>query len=556
MTDSRKILISSALPYANGSLHLGNMVEFIQTDIWVRFQKMRGHDVLYICGSDAHGTPVMLKAQRLNISPEELVTQFSQQQQQDLAEFGIEFDNFYTTHSPENQQLSALIYQRLQQNGDITKRKIEQAYDPVKEMFLPDRFVKGVCPRCQAKDQYGDSCDNCGATYAPTELIDPISAVSGATPITKESEHYFFDLQNYDQALQQWTRGEHLQPQVANLLEEWFAEGLQAWDISRDAPYFGFEIPDAPGKYFYVWLDAPVGYMASLKNLSTRDPNINFDDYWGTDSQAELYHFIGKDIVYFHSLFWPAMLMGAKLRTPTAIFVHGFLTIDGQKMSKSRGTFVKARTYLDHLEAEYLRYYFAAKLSSGTDDIDFNYQDFISRVNADLVGKVINIASRCAKFINQYNNNQLSAKLPKHHLLTTLMAAGDDIAQAYEKREYSRAMREVMQLADQVNQYIDEQKPWVLIKESDKQQAVQDICSLGLNCFRLLILYLKPVLPQLAQRVENFLQIPELTWKDKDTMLCDHVIASFQPLMQRIDKTKLAAMQKATEHEAASEQTS
>ena len=467
MTDTqRTLLVTSALPYANGSIHIGHMVEYIQTDIWVRFQKMQGHCVYYVCADDAHGTPIMLRAQQENISPEELIACVSTEHQRDFADFAIEFDNYHTTHSEENQTLSNLIYERLRDAGHINRRTIKQLYDPEKEMFLPDRFIRGECPHCHAQDQYGDGCEVCNKTYSPTDLINPVSAVSGSQPVEKESEHLFFKLPDFEDMLKEWTRAGHLQNEVANKLDEWFETGLQEWDISRDKPYFGFEIPDEPGKYFYVWLDAPIGYFASFKQLCER-AGIDFDEFMKKDSETELYHFIGKDIMYFHCLFWPAMLYGSNFRTPNAVFIHGFLTVDGQKMSKSRGTFIKAETYLKHLNPEYLRYYFAAKLGNGIDDIDLNMEDFLQRVNSDLVGKVVNIASRCSGFIKKRFADKLAATIHNQELLSEFINAGNSIAESYAGREYSRAMREIMMLADKANQYIDEQKPWVVAKQEN-----------------------------------------------------------------------------------------
>ncbi len=540
-TTPRKILVTSALPYANGPIHLGHLVEYIQTDIWVRFQKMQGNQCIYVCADDAHGTPIMLRAQQEGIAPEALIERIGQEHRADFAGFGIGFDNYYSTHSPENQSFAGLIYQRLREAGHISTRTITQAFDPVKNMFLPDRFIRGECPRCAAKDQYGDSCEVCGATYSPTDLKNPVSALSGATPVEKESEHYFFKLSDFEPMLRNWTRGGALQPEIANKLDEWFETGLQDWDISRDAPYFGFEIPDAPGKYFYVWLDAPIGYMASFKNLCDRE-NHSFDDYWERDSEAELYHFIGKDIVYFHSLFWPAMLEGAGFRKPTAIFAHGFLTINGQKMSKSRGTFIKARTYLDHLDPEYLRYYFASRISNRVEDIDLQFDDFVQRVNADLVGKVVNIASRCAGFITKRFNGRLSAYCSEGGLYEVFSGAGKNIGELYEAREYSRAVREIMALADRANQYIDEKQPWVIAKQPERETELQNVCSVGINLFRVLMIYLKPILPEMAAKVEAFLDIPELAWKDLHTPLTGHPINTFIPLMTRVEKDKIDAM--------------
>ncbi|MCU7857587.1 MAG: methionine--tRNA ligase, partial [Candidatus Thiodiazotropha sp. (ex Lucinoma borealis)] len=443
----RNILVTSALPYANGPIHIGHLVEYIQTDIWVRFQKMRGHQCIYVCADDAHGTPIMLRARQEGIEPEQLIARVAKEHRADFAAFQVDFDNYHSTHSAENQWFSNTIYERNRDAGHIAKRTITQAYDPVEQMFLPDRFIKGTCPKCGAEDQYGDNCEVCGASYSPAELKNPVSAVSGATPEQRESDHYFFKLADFETLLRTWTRGGHLQTEVANKLDEWFETGLQEWDISRDAPYFGFEIPDHPGKYFYVWLDAPIGYMASFKHFCDNTDGLEFDHFWAPDSDAELYHFIGKDIIYFHTLFWPAMLHGAGYRTPNAIFTHGFLTVDGAKMSKSRGTFIKARTYLDHLNPEYLRYYFAAKLGAGVDDIDLNLEDFTQRVNSDLVGKVVNIASRCAGFISKRFDGKLSEAVLEQALFDDFAKAGDKIADHYEKREFSRAVREIMALA-------------------------------------------------------------------------------------------------------------
>ena len=535
MTDpQRQILVTAALPYANGPIHLGHMVEYTQADIWVRFQRLRGHSCLFLCGDDAHGTPIMISAQKQGITPEALIDKTHGEHTRDFADFLIGFDNFHSTHSPENRELAESIYQRLKENGDIFTREISQAFDPVKNMFLPDRFIRGECPRCNAADQYGDVCESCGATYSPTELINPVSTLSDTQPIEKTSEHFFFSLDKYTDLLQQWIKDGHLQPHVANKLKEWFTEGLKPWDISRDAPYFGFEIPDAPGKYFYVWVDAPVGYMASFKNLLKTRPDLNFDDYWGNNSTAELYHFVGKDIVYFHALFWPAILHAAKFRLPTAVFVHGYLTIDGQKMSKSRGTFITARHYLEHLNPEYLRYYFAAKLSPQVEDIDLNLHDFAKRVNSDLVGKYVNLASRCAGFISKKFDGQLSAQLPEPELFNEFVTAGETIAEHYESLNYNKAVRTIMALADRANQYIDQQKPWVLAKEVGKEAQVQAACTQGLNLFKLLTTYLKPILPVTAENVETFLNTAPLDWQHRHDPLLNHTINRFKPLMQRI----------------------
>ncbi len=546
----RKILVTSALPYANAPLHIGHMVEYTQTDIWARFQKMRGHQCWYICADDAHGTPIMLHARQKGISPEELVARMSEEHQADFRDFRIGFDNYHSTHSEENRELAELIYRRNLEGGHIVARTITQLYDPEEGIFLPDRFIKGECPRCGAADQYGDSCEACGATYSPTELRNPYSAVSGATPVEKETEHLFFRLQDFEEMLKAWTRGGHLQPEVANKLDEWFEAGLREWDISRDAPYFGFEIPDHPGKYFYVWLDAPIGYMASFKNLCGKK-GLDFDDYWAEGSDAELYHFIGKDIIYFHALFWPAMLHGAGFRKPTTIHAHGFLTVNGQKMSKSRGSFIQARTYLDHLDPEYLRYYFAAKLGPGVDDIDLNLDDFVQRVNSDLVGKVVNIASRCAGFVTKRFEGRLAAELAEPELFQRFVDAGEAIAEDYERRRYNRAVREIMKLADLANQYIDEKRPWVVAKEAGREAELHAICSMGLNLFKVLIGYLRPILPGTAEKAEAFLKIAPQRWAEIGDPLLDHPIEKFKPLMTRVDPKKVEAMVEASKEDMA-----
>jgi len=537
---TRKILITSALPYANGPIHLGHLLEYIQTDIWSRFQKARGHECYYVCADDAHGTPIMLKAQQLGLTPEQMIAQTAIEHQADFKDFLIGFDNYHSTHSEENRGFASEIYQKLDAGGYIKRRSISQLFDPEKQMFLPDRFVKGDCPKCGALDQNGDSCDVCGATYSPTELKNPKSVVSGATPVLKDSEHYFFDLPAFEEMLQQWTRGGALQSEMSNKLQEWFKDGLQQWDISRDAPYFGFEIPGAPGKYFYVWLDAPIGYLASFKNYCDKT-GVDFSTFWQKDSSAEVYHFIGKDIIYFHSLFWPAMLDGAGYRKPTSVFAHGFVTVNGAKMSKSKGTFIKARTYLEQLNPEYLRYYFASKLTSGIVDLDLNLEDFSQKVNADLVGKVVNIASRCASFIAKKFDGKLSAELVEPELYADFINQGEVIAAAFEEREYARAIRDIMALADKANQYIDAKAPWVLAKDETKQQETHDVCSMGINLFRVLMHYLKPVLPAMAAEVEAFLQV-ELRWDSYQAPLVNHQINSFKPLMQRVDPVKVAAM--------------
>jgi len=536
----RKILVTSALPYANGSIHLGHMVEYIQTDIWVRFQRLRGHDCTWAWADDAHGTPIMLRAQQDGISPQQLIDHMKTEHEQDFQDFLLGFDNFHTTHSEENRYFAELIYTRLRDGGHIAARTIKQAYDLEAKMFLPDRFIRGTCPHCGLTDQYGDSCDN-GHTYSPLELNDPISAISGKPPVEKESEHYFFKLGDFEPLLHEWTQSGKLQSGIANKLKEWFEAGLQDWDISRDAPYWGFEIPDAPGKYFYVWLDAPIGYMASHKHYCDRTGQ-DFDAYWGPQSEAELYHFIGKDIAYFHTLFWPAMLHGAGFRMPTAVFCHGFLTVNGAKMSKSRGTFIKARTFLDHLRPEYLRYYFATKLNDSIDDLDLNLDDFRQRVNSDLVGKVVNIASRAAGFINKRFAGQLTAELAEPELYQQFIEAGDSIAEAYENREYSRAMREIMALADRANEYIDQAKPWVLIKDKTQLDTVQASCSMSLNLFRVLITYLQPVLPQLAADAARFLNCPELHWDALHTPLLDHRVNKYERLMERVEEGPIQAV--------------
>jgi methionyl-tRNA synthetase len=549
MNDNRDILVTSALPYANGPIHIGHLVEYIQTDIWARFQKMRGHRCYYVCADDAHGTPIMLRARQEDIAPEELIARVALEHQADFAAFRIGFDNYHSTHSPENRHFANLIYERNRDQGHIARRTITQAYDPVERMFLPDRFIKGECPKCGAADQYGDNCEACGASYSPAELKNPTSAISGAKPEQRESDHYFFRLGDFEAMLRDWTRGGALQKEIANKLDEWFDAGLQEWDISRDAPYFGFEIPDHPGKFFYVWLDAPIGYMASFKNLCDRTPGLDFDHFWRADSTAELYNFIGKDIVYFHALFWPAMLHGAGFRPPTAVLAHGFLTVDGQKMSKSRGTFIRARTYLDHLNPEYLRYYFAAKLGPNVEDIDLNLEDFTLRVNADLVGKVVNIGSRCAGFITKRFAGRLTASLMEPDLFADFITAGSSIAEAYERREFSRATREIMALADRANQWIDEKAPWVVAKAPDREGELQAICSLGLNLFRVLMGYLSPVLPGTAAAAAAFLRIPAPTWSDLAQPLLGHEISAFTPLMTRVDPQQIEAMLNASKED-------
>lgn len=547
----RKILVTSALPYANGSIHIGHLVEYIQTDIWVRFQKMRGHSCHYVCADDTHGTPVMLRAEQEGITPEALIERVHGEHYRDFSGFAIKFDNYHSTHSDENRELSQDIYRRLDKAGLIARRTIEQLYDPEKEMFLSDRFIKGGCPRCKAEDQYGDSCEVCGATYAPTDLIKPYSALSGATPVTRESEHHFFQLGQCEDFLKTWLNREGddapLQSEAANKMAEWFEAGLRDWDISRDAPYFGFEIPDAAGKFLYVWLDAPIGYMASFKNLCDRE-GLDFDSYWQPGSDAELYHFIGKDILYFHALFWPATLQYAGYRTPNKICVHGFLTVDGQKMSKSRGTFIMARTYLEHLNPEYLRYYFATKLSDRVEDIDLNLEDFTARVNSNLVGKYINIASRSAGFISKRFDGKLAATLDNDgaNLLCAIQAQSEQIAALYEKRQFSEAMREIMALADQANEYVSDKAPWVMAKAEGQEQQLHEVCTAIINAFRVLTIYLKPVLPKLAAEVEAFLNIEPLQWHDVDGLLTDHGINKYKHLMKRIEQKQIDALLEAS----------
>ena len=549
----RQIVVTSALPYANGPIHIGHMLEYVQTDIWVRFQKLRGHECTYVCADDAHGTPIMLRAQAENVTPEELIERMHKEHLQDFTDFGVAFDNYYSTHSEENRFFAEYIYTQLREAGHIRTRVISQAYDPEAEMFLPDRFIKGECPNCGAADQYGDNCENCGATYAPTDLKNPLSVVSGETPIEKDSEQYFFKLEDFEDMLKAWFDAGHVQTEIANKMNEWLEEGLNDWDISRNAPYWGFEIPDAPGKYFYVWLDAPIGYMASFKNWCEANDQ-DFDYYWNKDSKAELYHFIGKDIARFHTMFWPAMLHGSGFRKPSEVYCHGFLTVDGQKMSKSRGTFIMARTYLEHLNPEYLRYYFAAKLGPGIDDIDLNLEDFTTRVNSDLVGKLVNIASRCAGFINKTFDGKLSARLSSDKLNQQYLEAAETIADYYENREFGKAMRDIMALADKANQYIDEKQPWVTIKDPARHHEVQDVCSIGLNCFRQLIIMLKPVLPKLAAQAEEFLNVENLSWTELGDNLLDHGINRFKPLMTRVEPVFIERMIEATKADLLAEQ--
>ncbi|WP_128582430.1 methionine--tRNA ligase [Neisseria flavescens] len=546
---TRKILVTSALPYANGSIHLGHMVEHIQTDVWVRFQKLRGHECHYCCADDTHGTPVMLAAQKQGIAPEDMIAKVREEHLADFTGFNIGYDNYYSTHSPENKQFSQDIYRALKANGKIESRVIEQLFDPEKQMFLPDRFVKGECPKCHAQDQYGDNCEVCGTTYSPTELINPYSAVSGAKPELRESEHFFFKLGECADFLKAWTSGNnphdgkpHLQPEALNKMKEWLGEGeettLSDWDISRDAPYFGFEIPDAPGKYFYVWLDAPVGYMASFKNLCDRI-GIDFDEYFKADSQTEMYHFIGKDILYFHALFWPAMLHFSGHRAPTGVYAHGFLTVDGQKMSKSRGTFITAKSYLEQgLNPEWMRYYIAAKLNSKIEDIDLNLQDFISRVNSDLVGKYVNIAARASGFIAKRFEGRLK-NVSGSALLAKLAAESDTIAEQYENREYARALRDIMALADAVNEYVDANKPWELAKQEGQDERLHEVCSELINAFTMLTAYLAPVLPKVAENAAKFLNLEAITWANTRETLGEHAINKYEHLMQRVEQKQV-----------------
>ena len=543
-TTPRNILVTSALPYANAPLHLGHMLEQAQTDIWVRFQRSRGHHCRYVCADDAHGTAIMLSAEAANRTPEEHIAAIQARHERDSAGFLIQFDHYHSTHSPENQRWSQTIFERLEAGGHIAVRDITQAYDPEKGLFLADRFIKGTCPKCKAPDQYGDNCEACGATYSPADLIDPVSALSGAAPIDKDSSHLFFQLGHFEGLLTDWINSGQLQPPIANKLKEWLEAGLQDWDISRDAPYFGFEIPGYPEKYFYVWLDAPIGYMASHEVLC-REQGDDFDAYWLPGGDTELYHFIGKDIVNFHGLFWPAMLDAAGLRQPTAVYAHGFLTVNGVKMSKSRGTFILADTYLEHLDPEYLRYYFAAKLSGGVDDIDLNLDDFVQRVNSDLIGKVVNIASRCAGFLRKKFDNQMSDTCAEPELVQSFIDAGDEIAALYEAREFNRAMREIIALADRANQYIDDKKPWVMAKDEALEDEVQAVCSVGINLFRALATYLKPVLPEMADKSEAFLRC-SIDWTALDAPLIAHELAPFQPLLQRVDADVVAAMVEAS----------
>lgn len=534
----RRILITSALPYANGEIHLGHLLEYIQTDIWTRFQKMLGNECYYVCADDAHGTPIMLKADEMGISAEELIAKVKKRHEKDFADFNINFSYYHSTHSKENLEISSEIYKRLKDNGYIKQKVISQAFDPVKNMFLPDRFIKGTCPKCKAKDQYGDNCEVCGATYLATDLIDAKSSISGAKPIQKDSEHYFFDLPQFEKRLKEWISEGHLQEQVSNKLNEWFEQGLQQWDISRDKPYFGFKIPGTKDKYFYVWLDAPIGYFASFLKLCQQE-DINFADFCEDAKNTQMYHFIGKDIIYFHALFWPAMLMGSGFRTPSAIFAHGFLNVNGEKMSKSRGTFIQARDYLKYLDHQYLRYYYAYKLNDKIDDIDLNLQDFKQRINSDLIGKVVNIASRCSSFVTKKYGGVLADELCELNLYEEFVFANEEILNHYEKRNFNQAMRVIMSLADKANQYIDSKKPWQLVKVANNEVEVHQITSMAINLFRIIIIYLKPVLPKMAQDVESFLNVKPFIWSDINSPLKGHKINKFKALMSRIEDQQI-----------------
>ncbi|EFL81433.1 methionine--tRNA ligase [Actinobacillus pleuropneumoniae] len=537
---SRKMLVTCALPYANGAIHLGHMLEHIQADIWVRFQRMRGNEIYFVCADDAHGTPIMLNAAKQGITPEQLIEKAKTDHVADFKGFNISFDNYHSTHSEENREITTEMYKKLRANGFIKSRVISQLFDPEKQMFLPDRFVKGTCPKCKAEDQYGDNCEVCASTYSPMDLINPRSAVSGATPIVKESEHFFFDLPSFEGMLKEWTRSGSLQSEIANKMQEWFESGLQQWDISRDAPYFGFPIPDAENKFFYVWLDAPIGYMASFKNLCDRN-GLNFDEFWKKDSETELYHFIGKDIVYFHSLFWPAMLDGCELRKPTNVFAHGYVTVDGVKMSKSRGTFIQASTYLKHIDPECLRYYYAAKLNERIEDLDLSLEDFVQRVNSDIVNKLVNLASRNASFIAKRFEGKLADKLEDEALFAEFIAQSEQIAAHYENREFNKAIRLIMDLCDKANKYVDDKAPWVIAKQEGCDAQLQAVCSMGIELFRVLMSYLKPVLPQLAERAEAFLQT-ELTWDNIQQPLLGQNVAPFKSLFSRLEKKQIDAV--------------
>ncbi|MEC9405966.1 MAG: methionine--tRNA ligase [Pseudomonadota bacterium] len=547
---SRTLFVTSALPYANGPIHLGHMVEHVQSDTWVRYQRMAGHRVIFCCADDAHGSGIMLKAEAEGITPEALIDRFKDEHLRDFVDFGVEYDNYHSTHSDENAELASLIFGRLQAAGLIDARDVEQAYDAKRGMFLPDRFIKGTCPSCKTPGQYGDNCEACGATYRPTDLIDPVSVVSGETPVQKSSEHFFFRLPAMEDYLREFLASGVVQDTVAPKLAEWFKAGLKDWDISRDAPYFGFEIPGAPGKYFYVWVDAPVGYMASLKHLASRDPDVDFDAIWAKDSDAEVYHFIGKDIIYFHALFWPAMLEAAGFRSPTGVFAHGMITLNGEKMSKSRGTFITARTWLDHLPAEPLRYFYASRITGSIEDMDLGLQDFMQIVNADLVGKYVNIASRTANFITKRFDGQLGGSVDTA-VLDRVTGVADEIAAAYDARNFAKATRLAMAAADAVNAYIAEQQPWVIAKDAERSADLHRVCSTALTAFRDLTVYLKPVLPTMAAKVEAFLNLPPMQWTALGQPLHGHRINKFKPLMTRIEEKQVTAMQDAAKQMAA-----
>ena len=542
---ARKMLVTSALPYANGSIHLGHLLEYIQTDIWVRFQKGQGASCIYVCADDTHGTAIMLKAQTMNILPETLISEVKKEHEQDFSDFLIQFDCYHSTHSEENKILAEAVYQKNKDKGFIISKTISQLYDTEKKMFLADRYVKGECPKCHANNQYGDNCEACGATYAPQDLINPVSTISNTPPIRKDNEQLFFDLPQFTNMLTHWLESGSLQIEIANKLKEWLKEGLQPWDISREAPYFGFKIPGYDSKYFYVWLDAPIGYMASFQKYCNEHPEVCFDDYWKENSQTQLYHFIGKDIINFHGLFWPAMLTGSELRTPTGIFAHGFLTVNGLKMSKSRGTFIKARTYLEYLNPEYLRYYFAAKLTNKVEDLDLNLEDFALRVNADLVGKLVNIAARCQSFIHKYFNSMLSLENGAPDLISEIMLKKSVIEACYEQRDFAKAVREIMLLADCANKFIDDKKPWELAKKADQLTSnthLHQVVTAGINCFRLLIIYLAPILPSMTEKARHFLNVTHLSWHGLNHILLDHLLNPFTPLMTRIDPEQINKM--------------
>ena len=547
---SRKIFVTCALPYANGSIHLGHMLEHIQADIWVRYQRLKGNQIYFVCADDTHGTPIMIKSKQLGITPEEMLKAVAVEHKQDFDGFEISFDNYYSTHSEENRFFSNSIYKKLKERGYIASRTISQLFDPEKKMFLPDRFVKGTCPKCKAPDQYGDNCEVCGATYSPTELLNPYSAVSGAKPELKQTEHFFFDLPQFEPVLKDWIKTGAIPEEMANKLNEWFEAGLQQWDITRDAPYFGFEIPDQPGKYFYVWLDAPIGYFGSFKNYCDRVKNVDFDEFTSTGSNCEMYHFIGKDILYFHSLFWPAMLSGAGYRMPTKLFIHGYVTVNGAKMSKSKGTFIKAATFLKHFPAETLRYYYAAKSNAKIDDLDLNLEDFIARVNSDLVNKVVNLASRTANFITKKFAGRLAPSLTEEQIFGEFRNATASIENAYENREYARAVREIMRLADLANKYVDDTAPWVLAKDPSKDAELHQVCTNALNMFKILLTYLKPIIPSLVKASEDFLGVT-LNWNEACDPLTDREINPFKPLFKRIEQKQVDEMIKESKEDLA-----